>query len=80
MTIATLPTTVTMAPIPAHFLQSVRTEGIDDLGQPAKHVVATGGEPCRDVLRRAAPGEPLILASFSPFSKPGPYKGELHDD
>ena len=39
-----------------------------------KHVVAEGGEPCRDVLRRARPSERLILASFTPFSKPGPYK------
>ena len=35
---------------------------------------AEGGEPCRDVLRRAEPGEELILASFSPFAKSGPYK------
>src|SRR5882762_6103055 len=52
----------------------VRSEGIDDLGQPVKRLVAEGGEPCRDVLRRAKAGEELILASFTPFSKPGPYK------
>jgi len=63
-----------IAPIPELFLQRVRTEGIDDLGQPVRRVIAEGGEPCRDVLRRANPGEPLILASFTPFSKPGPYK------
>jgi len=65
---------VTIAPIPGRFLQRVRSEGIDDLGQPVKRVVAKGGEPCRDVLRRAVAGEELILASFTPFSKPGPYK------
>lgn len=63
-----------IAAIPDRFLRRVRTEGIDDLGQPVKRVVAQGGEPCRDVLRRAAVGEELILASFTPFSKPGPYK------
>jgi hypothetical protein len=63
-----------IAAIPDRFLQRVRSEGIDDLGQPVKRVVAKGGEPCRDVLRRAAAGEELILASFTPFSKPGPYK------
>ncbi len=68
-----LETAVTIAPIPDRFLQRVRSEGIDDLGQPVKHVVAEGGEPCRDVLRRANPGEALILASFSPFTKAGPY-------
>jgi hypothetical protein len=64
---------VTIAPIPAAFLNRVRLEGLDDLGQPVKRVQAQGGEPCRDVLRRARPGEKLILASFTPFTKPGPY-------
>jgi hypothetical protein len=67
-------TAVTIASIPQPFLDRVRSEGIDDLGQPVKRLVAAGGEPCRDVLRRARAGEELILASFTPFSKPGPYK------
>jgi hypothetical protein len=64
---------ITIAPIPIAFLNRVRHEGLDDLGQPVKRVEAQGGEPCRDVLRRAQPGEQLILASFTPFTKPGPY-------
>jgi hypothetical protein len=64
---------ITIAPIPAAFLNRVRSEGLDDLGQAVKRVVAKGGEPCRDVLRRAQPGEKLILASFTPFTKPSPY-------
>jgi hypothetical protein len=68
------PTTpITIAPIPTAFLNRVRLEGLDDLSQPVKRVEAQGGEPCRDVLRRAQPGEQLILASFTPFTKPGPY-------
>jgi hypothetical protein len=63
-----------IARIPQLFLDRVRSEGIDDLGQPVKRLVAKGGEPCRDVLRRARPGEELILASFTPFTKAGPYK------
>jgi hypothetical protein len=63
-----------IAPIPETFLTRARVEGIDDLGQPVRRVRAAGGEPCRDVLRRAIPGEELILASFSPFVKTGPYK------
>lgn len=63
-----------IAPLPATFLTRLRTEGRDDLGQPVKRVIAQGGEPCRDVLRRARPGEELILASHSPFSKEGPYR------
>lgn len=61
-----------VAPIPEDFLRRVRS-GRDDLQQAAKRVTARGGEPCRDVLRRARPGEELILASFSPFQKPGPF-------
>ena len=62
-----------IAEIPSDFLKQVRTEGRDALGQQVKRVIAEGGEPCRDVLRRATKGEELILASFSPFEKPGPY-------
>ena len=62
-----------IAPIPEEFLKQVRVEGRDALGQQVKRLRASGGEPCRDVLRRAKPGEELILASFSPFSKPGPF-------
>jgi|SRR6185369_13447516 len=65
---------INIAPLPADFLHRVRTLGIDDQGQPVKRLIAEGGEPCRDVLRRANPGEELILASFSPFAKSGPYK------
>jgi uncharacterized protein DUF1203 len=72
--IATALTRVTIAPIPQTFLDRVRGEGVDDLGQPVKRLVAEGGEPCRDVLRRARAGEQLILASFTPFEKAGPYK------
>lgn len=56
------------------FLQLVREQGIDDLGQAVEYHIAKGGEPCRDVLRRARSGEALILASYCPFSKVGPYR------
>src|SRR5437588_2015660 len=49
-----------IAPIPEAFLTRVRDEGRDDLGQVVRRVRATGGEPCRDALRRALPGEELI--------------------
>jgi Protein of unknown function (DUF1203) len=66
-------TNIAIAPLPSTFLDRVRNEGIDDLGQPVRRMIATGGEPCRDVLRRAKPGEELILASFSPFQCVGPF-------
>lgn len=56
------------------FLQRAREQGFDDLGQPVERVIANGGEPCRDVLRQAKPGEELILASYCPFELSGPYK------
>jgi hypothetical protein len=65
---------INIAPIPAAFLDRARNEGLDALGQPVRRVVSVGGEPCRDVLRRAREGEELILASFSPFHEEGPYR------
>jgi hypothetical protein len=65
---------IRIAPLPQSFLTRVRSEGIDDLGQPVQRLRSIeGGEPCRDVLRRALPGEELILASYSPFTQVGPY-------
>jgi hypothetical protein len=66
-------TNIAIAALPSTFLDRVRNQGIDDLGQPVRRLTATGGEPCRDALRRAKPGEELILASFSPFQCAGPY-------
>ena len=65
---------IRIRPIRADFLVRVRRDGRDDLGQPVERRVAEGGEPCRDALRRALPGEALILASYCPFSLPGPYR------
>jgi hypothetical protein len=50
------------------------SDGIDDLGQPVERHVAAGGEPLRDSLRRARPGEAILLASYCSFALPGPYK------
>jgi hypothetical protein len=56
------------------YLNQVRENNIDDLGQPVERMIAQGGEPCRDVLRRARAGEELILASYCPFTITSPYK------
>jgi hypothetical protein len=61
-------------PIRPEFLDRVRNLGLDDLGQAVERHIAVGGEPCRDVLRAARPGEAIILASYCPFTVPGPYK------
>ena len=60
--------------MPLSFLEKARVRGIDDQGQSVRRLTASGGEPCRDALRRARPGEELILASFSPFARTGPYR------
>jgi hypothetical protein len=56
------------------FLARARGDGLDDLNQPVERMPAQGGEPCRDVLRRARAGEELILASYCPFRVAGPYR------
>ncbi|WP_223671206.1 DUF1203 domain-containing protein [Kangiella shandongensis] len=65
---------IKIVPIRADFLQKARQAGLDDQNQPVQKMIAEGGEPCRDLLRRARPGEEILLASYCPFSKPGPYK------
>lgn len=65
---------IAIRPIRKDFLLKVRDAGLDDLNQKVVRVTASGGEPCRDVLRRAVSGEELILASYCPFSVAGPYK------
>ncbi|HZX28290.1 MAG TPA: DUF1203 domain-containing protein [Telluria sp.] len=60
-------------PLPAAYIERVRG-GLDDLGQPVEQHTATGGEPLRDGLRRAAPGEAILLASYTPFAGAHPYK------
>lgn len=66
-------TPIRIVPISSAFLQRARA-GIDDLGQPVERHLAAGGEPLRDVLRRAVPGEAILLASHCAFTLPGPYR------
>jgi hypothetical protein len=66
---------INILPLPQSFLDRVRNDGIDDQGQPVRRYISqSGGEPCRDVLRRARAGEEIILASYSPYEQSGPYK------
>jgi hypothetical protein len=70
----TTPLPYTIVPLHAAFLANARDKELDDLAQPVERHIASGGEPCRDVLRRAMPGEAILLASYSPFDLAGPYK------
>jgi hypothetical protein len=76
--VAILPFTI--APIRAEFLRRARENGLDDQNQPVVRTVAEGGEPLRDLLRRARLGEEIILASYGPFSRVGPFRefGPIH--
>lgn len=65
---------IKISPIRAAFLDKARNQGFDDQNQAVEVLTAEGGEPCRDVLRAAKKGEKLILASYCPFDKAGPYK------
>lgn len=56
-------------PIPTEVAERVRV-GLE----PAVARVAQGGEPCRHCLEDAAPGETMLLFSYSPFATGGPYR------
>lgn len=56
------------------FTRRARTAGLDDQHQLVERHIAAGGEPLRDVMRRANPSEEIILASYCPFTIAGPFK------
>ena len=64
----------TLGALRAGFVEQVREREIDDLQQPVVRSVARGGEPLRDLLRRALSGEEIILASYCPFDRAGPFR------
>jgi hypothetical protein len=66
----------TIVPLPTEVAERWRATGSDDYGNPLAPIVADAPNafPCRHCLRDAEPGEPMLLASHSPFALPGPYK------
>lgn len=57
------------------FVRRVRATQVDDLGQPiVRFISPRGGEPLRDLLRRAHPGEEVLLASYALFAEAGPFR------
>jgi hypothetical protein len=63
-----------IVPVQSAFLQTAQRQGLDDQAHVVERHIASGGEPCRDVFRRAAPGEAILLASYCPFQLASPYK------
>ncbi|MFL6134306.1 MAG: DUF1203 domain-containing protein [Nocardioidaceae bacterium] len=54
-------------PIPAAYLDELRSRGVDDLGNLVQVAAAVGeGEPLRCCLRYATAGEAITLISYSP--------------
>ncbi|MBA4137301.1 MAG: DUF1203 domain-containing protein [Opitutus sp.] len=62
-----------LAPLPPEFVQRVRATRRDDFGRAVEVSFARGGEPIRDQLRRAAPGERLMLCSYQAVALPSPF-------
>ncbi len=60
--------------MPRDVADRVRASRADALGRPAVWMIADGpGYPCRDSLRDAAPGAPVILFGYGPPGAAGPY-------
>lgn len=75
MTASASPTLLSFSitPISNAFVARVRATLRDDFGRTVAVTTAAGGEPMRDQLRRAAPGERLILCSFQAVPLPSPF-------
>lgn len=63
----------TITPLSPEFVDRVRATRRDDFGRAVRVTVATGGEPLRDQLRRAEPGERLILCSYQAVALPSEF-------
>lgn len=62
-----------VAPLPVEFVQRVRATLRDDFARAVSVRIAQGGEPMRDQLRRANPGERIILCSYQAIGLPSEF-------
>jgi hypothetical protein len=62
-----------ISPLPADFVARLRLTRRDAFGKAVPVDIAQGGEPMRDQLRRAAPGERLFLCSYQAVPLPSPF-------
>ena len=65
--------TFTARPLAAGFADRIRKTLHDDFARSVGVTIAEGGEPLRDQLRRAAPGERIILCSHQAVPLPSPF-------
>jgi len=61
-------------PLEYQFLATLKTRQLDAQNEPPLVLIAKGGEPLRDIFRRAVVGEEILLASYSPQHHQSPYK------
>jgi hypothetical protein len=57
-------------------IQPLPAGEVDGDAPTAVRRLAEGREPCRRCLRRAEPGEPLLLLGYDPFTVRSPYAGQ----
>lgn len=62
-----------ITPLSPEFVRRVRATRRDDFGRAVRVTIATGGEPLRDQLRRAEPGERIILCSYQAVALPSEF-------
>lgn len=67
------PLRFSVRPLDLAFVQRVRTTRRDDFDRTVDISLACGGEPMRDQLRRAEPGERLILCSYQAIALPSAF-------
>jgi hypothetical protein len=60
-------------PIDPERLDAMRRRGVDETGNAWNAFGAAGGEPVRCCVRRAEPGERIVLISYSPWTRPHPW-------
>jgi hypothetical protein len=64
-----------VSPLETAVADEIRNASTDAYGNALQpETQTTYGNPCRHCLRRANPGERLVLFSYSPFDAPNPYK------
>jgi hypothetical protein len=61
-------------PIDGERLAAMREQGMDEHGNPWTLRPAEGWEPLRCCLRRASAGEDIALISYSPWTRPSPWR------
>jgi hypothetical protein len=66
--------TLNIIAMPTPETTRVRSTMRDGFGNSLSPLISDGSGPCRHCLRYAGSGERLLLLSYKPFAKPGPYQ------